>query len=773
MVYQMDVKSAFLYGTIKEEVYVFQHLGFKDPNHPDKVYKVVKALYGLHQAPRAWYETLANYLLEHGFQRGKIDQTLFIKSQDKYVAEILRKFELTDTKSASTPIDTEKPLLKDPGGRDVDVHTYSDSPLLGVNTPRCDEDRLKLMEVMVFLLPKVEKVTIGVSAVDLQVFAVMLMLLLLVHKFLLFGLTNWSCSLSAISEGFKQIIDFLNGSSIKYALTVNPNIYMSCIKLFWTTVVVKMVNDVIRLQALVDKKKVVVMEATIRDVLCLDDAEGVECLPNEEIFVELARIGYEKPSTKLMFHKAFFSSQWKFLIHTILQCISAKRTSWNEFSFSTAFAVIYLSSGRKFNFSKYIFNSLVRNADSPSKFYMYPRFLQLIIRKQVGKGFSGVETPLFEGMLVAQEIAKEGDADENDDNVNAGDTNEGDVSAAHDEKVETTQRVKISDETVLDDVSNQERMIAEMDQDVDVVLEDDKEEAKEVVEVVTIAKIITEVVTAANENITAASTTITVVEAQVPAITLTTAPARVTAAFSRRRKGVVIRDPEESTTFIIISAETKSKELEAELNKNIDWDEAIEHVNKKAKEDNAVKRYQAMKKKPQTEAQERKNMMVYLKNVAGFKIDYFKRMSYDDIQESRALKMINETSVKKAAKRQKLDEEVEELKRHLQIVPNEDDDVYTEATPLARKVPVVDYHIIKLNNKPYYKIITVDGTHKLYIITFTTTQLILLIERKYPLTRFTLDQMLNTVRLKVEEESEVSLELLRFTRQQHQEGQLE
>nr|GEU81111.1 hypothetical protein [Tanacetum cinerariifolium] len=186
MVYQMDVKSAFLYGTIEEKVYVCQPPGFEDPDHPDKVYKVVKALYGLHQAPRAWYETFANYLLENGFQKGKIDQTLLIKrqkgdillvqiyvddiifgatnkdlckffenlmkdkfqmssigeltlflglkvkqkkdgifiSQDKYVAEILRKFGLTDGKLASTPIDTEKPLLKDPDGEDVDVHTY-------------------------------------------------------------------------------------------------------------------------------------------------------------------------------------------------------------------------------------------------------------------------------------------------------------------------------------------------------------------------------------------------------------------------------------------------------------------------------------------------------------------------------------------------------------------------------------------------------------------------------------------------------------------------
>ncbi|GKB31800.1 putative ribonuclease H-like domain-containing protein [Tanacetum coccineum] len=159
MVYQMDVKSAFLYGTIEEEVYVTQPPGFKDPDHPNKVYKVVKALYCLHQAPRAWYETLTNYLLENGFKRGKIDQTLFIKkqkgdillvqvyvddiifgstnkelctgfeklmkdNQDKYVAEILKKFNYSDVKSASTLVDLEKPLVKDGDANDVDVHLY-------------------------------------------------------------------------------------------------------------------------------------------------------------------------------------------------------------------------------------------------------------------------------------------------------------------------------------------------------------------------------------------------------------------------------------------------------------------------------------------------------------------------------------------------------------------------------------------------------------------------------------------------------------------------
>ncbi|GKE58995.1 putative ribonuclease H-like domain-containing protein [Tanacetum coccineum] len=127
LVYQMDVKSAFLYGTIEEEVYDTQPPGFKDPKNPDKVYKVVKALYGLHQAPRVWYETLANYLLGNRFKRGlqvqQKEDGIFI-NQDKYVDEILKKFNYTDVKSASTLVDLEKPLVKYGYANDVDVHLY-------------------------------------------------------------------------------------------------------------------------------------------------------------------------------------------------------------------------------------------------------------------------------------------------------------------------------------------------------------------------------------------------------------------------------------------------------------------------------------------------------------------------------------------------------------------------------------------------------------------------------------------------------------------------
>ncbi|GJQ95397.1 putative ribonuclease H-like domain-containing protein [Tanacetum coccineum] len=186
IVYQRNVKSAFLYDTIEEEVYVCQPPGFEDPQFPDKVYKAEKALYGLHQAPRAWYETLSAYLLENKYKRGIIDKTLFIKkdrgdillvqvyvddiifgstkkslcvefkqmmhkrfqmrsigeltfflglqvqqkedeifiSQDKYVADILKKFDFTTVKAASTPIETNKALNKDEEAGDIDVHLY-------------------------------------------------------------------------------------------------------------------------------------------------------------------------------------------------------------------------------------------------------------------------------------------------------------------------------------------------------------------------------------------------------------------------------------------------------------------------------------------------------------------------------------------------------------------------------------------------------------------------------------------------------------------------
>nr|GEW19924.1 hypothetical protein [Tanacetum cinerariifolium] len=664
---------------------------------------------------------------------------------------------------------------------------------------------------------------------------------------------------SDASEGFEQVIEFLNASVIQYALMVNPTIYVSCIKQFWSSVLIKKTNDVVRLQALIDRKKAIITEDTVRQALRLDDAKSIDCLPKEEIFAELARMGYEKPYT-----------------------------------------------------------NLVRNVDSSSKFYIYPRFLQLMINAQV-------DTPLFEGMLVPQQIQVDIDAvTEDEDIAEPTPLTPATTSSPQQElilstsqviptppplphqspiappsspsqqkqpsqplqttdismdlfntlletcttltrKVENLEQDKIAQALEITKLKKRVRRlekkrgciqtgeeIAKIDADEDVTLkevaaevtkdanvqerleesqakvyhldlehaqkvlsmqDDEVEPAEltEVIEVVTTAKLMTEVVTAAAAATTTAATTITA----APSAT-------------KRRNGVVIRDPEETATLsVIVHSESKSKdnvksilveepkplkkqaqieqdeayarELKAELNANINWNEVIEQVKRKKKQDNTVLRYQALKRKPQTKAQARKNIMHFNSIVA------FLEKGEEELEEeaSKIIKRKNETSEVKAAKKQKLDEEVKELRTHLQIVPNDEDDVYTEATPLALKKivqerfaslepknfsdefllntlktmfekPNVEAHIWKSQRGSYglakvksWKLLESCGVH---IITFTTTQMILLVERRYPLTRFTLDQMLNNVRLKVEEESEVSLELLRFIKRQQQEG---
>ncbi|GJW68584.1 putative ribonuclease H-like domain-containing protein [Tanacetum coccineum] len=127
IVYQMDVKSAFLYGTIDEEVYVSQPLGFVDPDHPKKVYKVVKALYGLHQAPRAWYATLSTFLEKHGYRRevliGRDEFEALMKGKFQMSSmDMLKKFDLASVKTAISPMETKMALIKNEEADEVDVH---------------------------------------------------------------------------------------------------------------------------------------------------------------------------------------------------------------------------------------------------------------------------------------------------------------------------------------------------------------------------------------------------------------------------------------------------------------------------------------------------------------------------------------------------------------------------------------------------------------------------------------------------------------------------
>nr|GEY21534.1 hypothetical protein [Tanacetum cinerariifolium] len=999
LVYQMNVKSAFLYGTIEEEVYVCQPLGFEDPQHPDKVYKVVKALYGLHQAPRAWYETLATYLLENGFQRGTIDQTLFIKRKQKdillvqiyvddiifgatnkalcqsfkklmkdkfqmssmgeltfflglqiYVDDIIfgatnkalcqsfeklmkDKFQMSSigeltfflglqVKQKKDGIFIKKPLLKDSNGKDVDVHTYrsmigslmyltssrpdimfAGKPGLGLWYPKDSPFDLVAYSDSDYAGASLDrKSTTGGC------------------QFLGCRLISWQCK--------KQTVVATSSTEAEYVAAAS-----GCAQQFWNTAVVKRSGDVTRLQALVDKKRIVITEAVVHELLQLDDAEGVICLPNDEIFTGLARIGYEKPSTKLTFYKAFFSTQWKFLIHTILHSLSAKRTSWNEFSSAMASALICLSSGQRFNFSKYIFESLVRNVDSPSKFYMYPRFIQLIIQsniddlskhtniyispiltqkvfanmRRVRKGFSGVDTPLFENMLVVRAVdaeeevqvpAQDDDAQENVieevaaevvppiptsplppsfvipstppyqspspppskaaegsstmvqqvlekcsalvlrveglENENVAQQLEIVKLKARVKKLEklnkvkssklrrlkkvgTSQRIDSSEDE--ENVFNQGRISVDIDEGIELDVDQEKNakiegrqadtqakiynidldhsskvlsmkedtEVQEAVEVVTTAKLITEVVAAASTPIPAAKP---VVKPKVLKFA-----AAAPAVSTRKRKGVVIRDPEEElhddTPAETLSVKDKGKgilvkdpkpmkkkdqvEMDAEYAnklqeeelekgheeayKNIDWNIAFDHVQAKdvqAKETQYIKRYHGFKKKPQSESEARKNMIAYLKNIEGFKMAYFKGKTYDQIllifqarfdanmrflfksreemekEEEEIIKNINETPAQKAAKRRKQKEEAQrlseeaqkktdeaqeadDLRGHLEIVPNKDDDVFVEAVPLAQRDPIVDYQVVVMDNKLKYKIIRADDTHQSYI----------------------------------------------------------
>nr|GEW67920.1 ribonuclease H-like domain, reverse transcriptase, RNA-dependent DNA polymerase [Tanacetum cinerariifolium] len=456
---------------------------------------------------------------------------------------------------------------------------------------------------------------------------------------------------SDASEGFNQIIDFLNGSYIAYALTVNPTIYVSCIKQFWNTVAVKQSNDVTRLQALVDKKKVVVTEATIRDALHLDDAEGVDCLPNEEIFTTLARMHYEKPSTKLTFYKAFFSSQWKFLIHTILQSMSAKRTSWNEFSSVMASAVICLSTVREPEEQGDAAKQV--NDDNAAEEHV----------TAVDDGEDFPMSLLQEALDACATLARRVEHLEHD-------------KVAQDleiiklktkvKKLQKTNKVK---SLKLRRLRKADIYHIDMDHATKVLsMQEDKPEIQEAVEVVTTAKLITKVVATVSETVSAAAVTETVSAAAV-----TAAPVKV--ASKDKGKCIMVEEPKPIKKKQQVELdEAYARKLQEELNQDIDWEVAMDHVKQKAKENPYVHRYQVMKKRPQTEAQARRNMMMYLNNTARFRLDYFKGMSYDDIriifeakfnanmelllkskeqmeeEESKAIAIINETPAHKATR---------------------------------------------------------------------------------------------------------------------------
>ncbi|GJU62079.1 hypothetical protein Tco_1243914 [Tanacetum coccineum] len=201
---------------------------------------------------------------------------------------------------------------------------------------------------------------------------------------------------SKSSEGFDEIIYFLTSSHIYYALTENPILFVSLIEQFWETAILSTTKEGLQaIFATIDRHEQLITKASLRIHLKLEDAEGISSLSNEEIFEQLAHMG-------------------------------SKKTAWDQFSSNIATAIICLATSRRFNFSKFIFEAMIKNLDSPHKFLLYPRFIQLLLNKQqrlllphtrtnptptltsklfsnmrrASKGYSGVVTPLFESMLV-------------------------------------------------------------------------------------------------------------------------------------------------------------------------------------------------------------------------------------------------------------------------------------------------------------------------------------------------------------------------------------
>nr|GEZ18363.1 hypothetical protein [Tanacetum cinerariifolium] len=371
--------------------------------------------------------------------------------------------------------------------------------------------------------------------------------------------------------------------------------------------------------------------------------------------------------------------------------------------------------------------------------------------RRVGKGCSGVETPLFENMLEVREIDAEEEVQQVLDKCSALVLRvEGlEISVDIDKGIELVDDQE-KDAQVKGRQADKQSEIYNIDLDhtCKVLSMQEDTEVQEVVEVVNAAKLITKVVTAVAT--TAASIPIPAAEPAVVAISAAKPAAKpkvlkivhnALTVSTRKRKGVVIRDPKEElhddTLADTLFDKDKGKGILVEDPKPIKKKDQIamdaEYARKLQEEEESHK--------PQSKSEAHKNMIAYLKNTEGFKMAFFKGKTYDQIrlifqarfdanmrfllkskdemekEEEETIKSINETPAQKVTKRRRLRKQAKEdenLKKQLEVVVDEDDDILIEATPIGRKVPVVNYEIVMINNKPRYKIFRADDTHQLY-----------------------------------------------------------
>ncbi|GKB14600.1 putative ribonuclease H-like domain-containing protein [Tanacetum coccineum] len=421
MVYQMDVKSAFLYGEIDEEVYVTQPKGFEDPFYPKHVYRVVKALYGLHQAPRA---------VARGYHLST--------SQDKYVQDMLRKFNMESVRPATTPYEATKPKSKDEPDDAVNVHlyrrslvsqwptklglwyhkrfsfvleAYSDMINAGSNGERNPQtgtidlkstarygamiyDVCIAWSVCGFILMRTIPsgwicVISGVARVSTSghtgfywlnnFYWLSFWFLLQLSCILTPALTHNPIqatveSMAALkyrdehnmigflekpkgSTDYHQVIDFLLDSHIRFALVTDSLVYDSLITQFWSTASLRSSElGPPAIVATIDGTPYTITESLVRSQLQLQDEGGIVDMPIPDILLGMDNLGYPTEG-KLTFHKNKFSPQWRFLIHTLLHCLSTKSGSWESVLEALwLLPLIVLCEGMKYNwFSLYLY----------------------------------------------------------------------------------------------------------------------------------------------------------------------------------------------------------------------------------------------------------------------------------------------------------------------------------------------------------------------------------------------------------------------------------
>ncbi|GKA17999.1 putative ribonuclease H-like domain-containing protein [Tanacetum coccineum] len=785
MVYQMDVKSAFLYGKIEEEVYVYQPPGFEDPNFPDRVYKVEKALYGVHQAPRAWAASKAEggwdfyqsrqdedgEEVDVHLYRSMIGSLMYLTSSRpdimfavcacaRYQVN-LKVSHLHAVKRIFRYLKGQPKLgLWYPKDSPFDLVAYTDSDYAGASLDRksttggcqflgCRLISWQCKKQTVVANSIIEAEYVAASSCYGQVLWIQNQLLdygynfmhtkiyidnestICIVKNLVFHSKTKHIEIrhhfirdsnekkliqmikihtdknvaDLLTKAFDGIVNAarhkltacwhtkLTNAVAKLRVDRHTLITASVnVMLLRATVKVKIVNGEQQLQALVDGKKIVVTEASVKRDLQLDVEEGTDCLPKE-----LTRMGYEKLSQKLTFYKAFFSPQWKFLIHTVFQCLSAKTTAWNEFSSTMA------SEGKS----------------SHKRIYVTPSHIKKIftnMRRQ-GKDFSGRVTPLFSTMVVqAQEEMGEV-------------IDPGEHKTAQAQEIRSLTKREMSElemkggkgmnlyaQKIIQEITLVDETQRRHDDDIMFDVSDLAGEEVFVVEQ-GVPNSKKDDVVQVNTNATTVSTasTIPVNEA-----------IRLQAKFDEEVR--LAREKYEANVALIkewndiqekIDVDYQmAKQMQAEEQEELSIEEKSKlfvQLLEARKKHFAAKRAEEKRNIPPTRAQQRSVMF-------DFRTELVKDTEMEE--SSKKAEVIEESSSKRAGdelqqestKKQKMDDDQERAKLQslMKVIPNEEE-VAIDVIPLATKPPsIVDWKIVKEGKISYYQIIRADGSSKRY-----------------------------------------------------------